>query len=189
MSTEPVLKTERLLLRPWSPEDLDGLAAMNADPEIMRYFPTRPDRAESAAMMARVQAHIERHGFGLWALEVPGVSSFAGFVGLFVPAFHAHFTPCVEVGWRLVREAWGQGYATEAGRACLGFAFDRLGLDEVISFTTVENKRSRKVMERLGMKRKPADDFSHPKLPFDHPQRPHVLYRLPRQAFRPAGGR
>jgi RimJ/RimL family protein N-acetyltransferase len=186
---EPLLKTERLLLRRWLRADLDPLAAMNGDPEVMRYFPACLDREESALMMARNNAHFERYGFGWWVVEIRDVAPFTGFAGLFAPSFHAHFTPCIEVGWRLVRTAWGKGFATEAGRACLAFAFDRLVLNEVVSFTTVANGRSRQVMERLGMTRQPADDFGHPRLPFDHPQRPHVLYRLPRQALRPAGGR
>lgn len=178
-----VFRTRRLLLRQWRPDDLDGLAAMNIDPEVMRYFPTRPDREESADMMARVIRNIERYGFGFWALEVPDVHGFAGFAGLFRPAFHAHFTPSVEVGWRLIRPAWGQGYATEAGRASLAYAFDRLDLSEVVSFAVRDNHRSRNVMARLGMTHRPEDDFGHPKLPYDHPLRSHVLYRLSRQAW------
>lgn len=189
MPVGPSLETDRLLLRPWRPDDLDRLAVMNADPEVMRHFPACLNRDESAAMMARNQAHFERYGFGWWVVEIKGLAAFAGFAGLFAPRFHAHFTPCIEVGWRLARPAWGKGYATEAGRVCLAFAFDNLALDEVVSFTTVGNDRSRKVMERLGMARRPADDFGHPRLPFDHPQRPHVLYRLPRQTLRPAGKR
>ena len=183
MTAEPVLRTDRLILRNWCSEDQGGLAAMNADPEVMRYFPACLDRAESAAMMTRMIDHIERHGFGFWVLEVPGVHTFAGCVGLLVPAFDAHFTPCVEVGWRLPRSAWGQGYATEAGRAALDFAFDRLGLDEVVSMAVERNHRSRRVMERLGMTRRPEDDFDHPKLPLDHPLRTHVLYREGREAW------
>lgn len=186
MPTKPVLKTERLLLRPWRQDDLDSLAAMNADPLVMRYFPNCPDRSESAEMIARLDRHFERYGFGFWALEITATSSFAGFAGLLTPQFQAHFTPCVEIGWRLVREAWGQGYATEAGRAALDFAFDHLALNEVVSLATAGNERSRKVMARLGMTRRPEDDFGHPKLAFDHPLRPHVLYRLRRQAFQQA---
>ncbi|MGI9509440.1 MAG: GNAT family N-acetyltransferase [Geminicoccaceae bacterium] len=183
MTAEPVLRTERLILRHWRSDDLDALAAMNADPEVMRYFPACLERAESAAMMMRVTDHFERYGFGFWVLEVPDVHAFAGCAGLLVPAFHAHFTPCVEVGWRLPRAAWGHGYATEAGRAALDLAFDRLGLDEVVSMAVDGNHRSTRVMERLGMKHRPADDFGHPKLPFGHPLRSHVLYRLGRKAW------
>lgn len=178
MAGEAVIQTERLILRQWRPEDLDPLAVMNADPEVMRYFPIWPDRAGTAAMMERLRAHIDRHGFGFWALELPEKPAFIGFCGLLAPAFHTHFTPCVEIGWRLRREAWGKGYATEAGGACLDFAFSQLGLDEVVSMAVVDNLRSRAVMERLGMTRREEDDFGHPRLPFDHPFRHHVLYRL-----------
>ncbi len=183
MTDETVLTTERLTLRYWRSSDLDHLAAMNADDEVMRYFPDRPNREQSAATMARMKASFERHGFGFWALERSEDCVFVGFAGLLRPAFHTHFTPCVEVGWRLRRSAWGQGYATEAGRASLALAFDRFGLDEVVSMAVVDNLASRRVMERLGMTRRPQDDFGHPILPFDHPLRPHVLYRLSRKTW------
>jgi len=178
---ETALRTERLILRRLRPSDINSFAAMNADPEVMRYFPACLDHAETKALVARMDAHFERHGFGWWALEAPGFASFVGFAGLLAPAFHAHFTPCVEVGWRLVREAWGQGYATEAGHAAIDFAFDNLGLDEILSMAVLDNGRSRRVMERLGMTRRREDDFGHPNIPFDHPLRHHVLYRISRQ--------
>ena len=183
MDDGPTLRTERLILRRLEANDVDAFAAMNADPEVMRYFPACLDRAETDALILRMDRHFECHGFGWWAVEVRDSGAFTGFVGLFRPAFHAHFTPCVEVGWRLVRTAWGQGYATEAGRACLEFGFGRLGLQEIVSMAVVNNHRSRHVMERLGMTRRAKDDFGHPKLPFAHPLRPHVLYRLSRQAW------
>ena len=183
MSGETVLTTKRLILRSWRPDDLDHLASMNVDDEVMRYFPDRPDHEKSARMLTRIMATMERHGFGFWALERLEDNGFVGFAGLLCPAFHTHFTPCIEVGWRLKRSSWGQGYATEAGQASLDFAFDRLGIDEVVSMAVVDNLPSRRVMERLGMTRRPEDDFSHPKLPFDHPLRPHVLYRLNRQTW------
>ena len=120
------------------------------------------------------------HGFGLWALEIPGVAPFAGFVGLSVPGFTAPFTPCVEIGWRLAAAHWGRGYATEAARAVLAHAWDVVGLDEVVSFTTAGNDRSRAVMTRIGMRHDPAADFDHPRLVAGHPLRPHVLYRIER---------
>ena len=150
---------------------------MNADPTVMEFFPKPLDRAESDGMAARIEAHFERRGFGLWAVEVPGVADFIGFVGLSTPTFEAHFTPCVEVGWRLARDHWGRGYATEAARAALDFGFRQLGLPEIVSFTVPANRRSRGVMERIGMTRSPADDFDHPVLPEGHPLRKHVLYR------------
>jgi RimJ/RimL family protein N-acetyltransferase len=153
---------------------------MSADAEVMGYFPARLDRAQAEALVRQITRDLEHCGFGWWAVEVPGRFTFAGFAGLFMPRFHAHFTPCVEIGWRLRREAWGKGYATEAGQACLAFGFDRLGLDEIVSMAVAGNQRSRRVMERLGMNRRPADDFGHPRIAFGHPLRHQVLYRLAR---------
>ncbi|HZD88425.1 MAG TPA: GNAT family N-acetyltransferase [Gaiellaceae bacterium] len=172
------LRTERLLLRQWRDSDLEPFAALNADPETMRFFPAPLAREESDAIAERARRHLEEEGWGLWAVEVAGGPPFAGFVGLARPSFEAHFTPAVEVGWRLAREHWGNGYATEAGRAALAFAFVELGLAEVVSFTSKLNAPSWRVMERLGMARDPEDDFDHPRLPPGHPLRPHVLYRL-----------
>ena len=169
------IRTERLLLRRWTECDRDPFAELNADPRVMEHFPSVLTRADSDAMVERIEAHFERHGFGLWAVEVIGQAPFIGFVGLAVPSFEAHFTPCVEVGWRLAARFWGRGYATEAARAGVAFAFDQAGLTEIVSMTVPENIRSRHMMERLGMTRDPADDFEHPTLP-DH--RRHVLYRL-----------
>jgi RimJ/RimL family protein N-acetyltransferase len=184
----PELRTERLLLRGWREADLDPFAALNADPRVMAYFPTTLSRTESDAAAARILAHFAEHGFGLWALEVPGADRFGGVVGLSVAAFPAAFTPCVEVGWRLAHRLWGRGYATEAARAALAFGFLRAGLGEIVSFTAESHAASRRVMERLGMRRDPADDFEHPKVPEGHPLRRHVLYRLARSAFESAGG-
>ncbi len=174
----PRLTTARLLLRPWREEDLDPFAALNADPVVMEHFPRVLNRQETEAVIRRFQAHFQAHGFGGWAVEVPGVAPLIGFVGLNVPTFQAPFLPCVEVGWRLARGHWGHGYATEAARAALDFGFGKKGLEEIVSFTTVGNTRSRAVMERLGMKRDPAEDFDHPNLPEGSPLRRHVLYRL-----------
>jgi RimJ/RimL family protein N-acetyltransferase len=183
MAGETILETERLILRQWRPADLDPFAAMSADPEIMRFFPTRHDRAQTERHIRLIADFIERDGIGWWALEVPGVFDFAGFTGLSRPRFHAHFTPCIEIGWRLRRDAWGKGYATEAGKACLEYGFERLGLDEIVSMAVLDNHRSRAVMERLGMSRRVEDDFGHPRLAFDHPHRLHVLYRMSRDAW------
>ncbi len=179
----PELETARLLLRSWRPEDREPFAALNADPEVMEHFPAPLGRAESDALAARIEADIERRGFGLWAVEVRGSGEFAGFVGLDVPQIETHFMPAVEAGWRLARPAWGHGYATEAARAALAFGFEQLGLDEIVAMTAVGNARSRAVMERLGMSRDPADDFGHPKVPVGDPLRPHVLYRIARGAW------
>jgi RimJ/RimL family protein N-acetyltransferase len=172
------IRTQRLYLRLWRDEDLPAFAALNADPRVMEFFPKVLDRAESDARVTGIRDHVSRHGFGQWAVEVPGVADFIGFVGLSMPLFQAHFTPCVEVGWRLAREHWGHGYATEAARAALDYGFGPLGLREIVSFTVPANRRSRAVMERIGMTRSPADDFDHPALPEGHPLRRHVLYRV-----------
>ena len=176
--TAPTLRTGRLILRPWRDEDLAPFAALNADPAVMEYFPATLSRAESDAFAARVRSEMAEHGFGLWAVEAPGVAPFVGFTGLAVPRFDAHFTPCVEIGWRLAREHWGRGYAPEAARAALAHGFGALGLDEVVSFTAAGNLRSRRVMEKLGMRHDPAEDFEHPNLAAGHPLRRHVLYRI-----------
>lgn len=179
----PELRTERLLLRCWRDEDLEPFAELNADPETMRYFPTPIARAESDAIADRIRRHIEAEGWGLWAVEVVGGGSFVGFVGLARLSFEAHFAPAVEVGWRLAREYWGQGYATEAGRAALAYGFEELELEEIVSVTSPLNEPSWRVMERLGMSRDPFGDFEHPRVPVGHPLRPHVLYRLSRAAW------
>lgn len=147
----------------------------------MAYFPGVLDRAESDALADRIEAHFAEHGFGVWALEVQGGEPFVGFVGLAHVGFDAHFTPCVEIAWRLARSSWGHGYATEAAREACRVAFEVLQLPEVVSFTVPENRRSRAVMERLGMTHDPREDFDHPRLDVDHPLRRHVLYRLAAQ--------
>ncbi len=189
MATSGALQTERLCLRRWREEDLAPFAVLNADPEVGRYLPGPLSQAESDALAARIRRHFDERGFGLWAVEVPGVAPFVGFVGLSVPTFEAHFTPCVEVGWRLARAHWGRGYATEAAGAALTFGFSDVGLDEVVSFTVPHNRPSRRVMQRLGMRRDPAEDFEHPSLPEGHPLRRHVLYRLHRDHWLQAARR
>lgn len=151
---------------------------MNADPRVMEFFAGTLSRAESDGLVDRIEAHFDSHGFGAWAIEVPGVAPFVGFTGLSVPRFEAPFMPCVEVGWRLAVAHWGKGYATEAARLALDYGFETLRLREIVSFTAVTNLRSRAVMERVGMRRDPADDFDHPALTDGHRLRRHVLYRL-----------
>lgn len=181
MPEYPTLTTARLLLRPWRASDREPFAALNADARVMEYFPSVLDRAASDATVDRIEAHFAKHGFGLWAVEVPGIAPFIGFVGLIVTNFTAPFTPCVEIGWRLACDAWGHGYASEAARAVLEFGFTQLALDEIVSLTAVANQRSRRVMERIGMTRTANDDFDHPLVAEGHPLRRHVLYRLSRK--------
>lgn len=154
---------------------------MNADPRVTEYLPTPLSRQQSDAFVERIAAHFDQHGFGHWAVEIPNVTPFAGFVGLSTPRFEAHFMPRVEIGWRLGIEYWGQGYATEGARAVLAFGFETVGLEEIVSFTVPANERSRRVMEKIGMTYDPADDFDHPSLPEGHPLRRHVLYRIARR--------
>lgn len=180
MSSPVELRTPRLLLRGWKPEDREPFAALNADPQVMEHFPGLYSREESDRMVARIEEHFRERGFGLWAVEVVGIAPFAGFVGLSVPRFEAHFTPCVEAGWRLAAEHWGHGYASEGARAALEFGFGALGLKEIVSFTVPENDRSRRVMEKIGMRHDAAGDFEHPVLPEGHRLRRHVLYRCHR---------
>ena len=175
---DPFLRTDRLLLRPWREDDLEPFAALNADPAVMEHFASPLGRPESDAFVARIMAHFAREGFGFWAVEAPGVAPLVGLVGLARPAFEAPFTPCVEIGWRLAREHWGKGYATEAARASLRYGFEQLSLDEIVAFTVPGNVRSRAVMERIGMTRSADDDFDHPSLPEGHRLRRHVLYRV-----------
>lgn len=173
-----MIRTERLVLRQWIDADREPFALLNADPAVMEFFPSTLDRSQSDTFVDRVSGQLAERGWGLWAVE--SADGFIGFTGLSVPRFEAAFTPCIEIGWRLARTAWGRGFATEAARAVTAHAFDDLGLDELVSFTTVSNVRSRAVMERLGMTRDARDDFDHPLLATDDPLRPHVLYRLRR---------
>ncbi len=172
------LRSPRVLLRQWQDSDRGPFAALNADPEVMEYFPGMLSRADSDALADRITTGIAERGWGLWAAEVTGTGAFAGFVGLNPANFDAPFTPAVEIGWRLARSHWGQGIATEAAHAVLDYAFGGLTLDEIVSFTSTTNVRSQRVMQNLGMQHDPADEFEHPALPEDHPLRRHVLYRI-----------
>ena len=183
MNAFVTLSGGRVRLRGWRDEDREAFAAMNSDARVMEYFVSRLCRAESDTMVDRIVAHFGRHGFGFWALEVPDAAPFVGFVGLGIPRFSAHFTPCVEVGWRLAFAYWGRGYPTEAARLALGHAFGTLALPEIVSYTAAANHRSRAVMARLGMRRDPADDFDYPTIPQGHPLRRHVLYRLGAESY------
>jgi len=175
-----VLETERLLMRRWREEDLAPFAALNADPIVMEHFPSTLTRLESDALVTRITAQIDTLGYGLWALEVKDTGDFIGFTGLALQTFPAHFTPAVEVGWRLRQSAWGHGYATEAALAALDRGWQEPDLDEIVSMTAKTNVPSQRVMQRIGMTRDPADDFDHPNVPDGHPTRPHVLYRITR---------
>jgi len=172
-------QTERLLLRRWRDADREPFAVINADPEVMRHFPSALTHEQSDAFVDRIEAGFEEHGYGLWAVEIVGGAPFIGFIGLAWQRFDAPFTPALEVGWRLARDEWGRGYAPEGARAALAVAFELGGVDEVVSMTTTTNEPSQRVMQKLGMTHDPADDFDHPNVPAGRLRR-HVLYRIPR---------
>jgi len=172
------LVSERLLLRRWRAGDRAPYAAMNADPRVREHFPGVLTREQSDQQIDRIEEELERAGFGFWALELRDGGDFIGFTGLLRTTYEAHFTPAVEIGWRLAHDAWGHGYATEAARVCLRFGFEDLGLDEIVALTPTGNHRSRAVMERIGMTRDPADDFDFPELAPEDPLARTVLYRL-----------
>ncbi len=170
-------ETSRLLLRGWGETDRAPFVEMNADAQVMRYFPSALTAEETDALLERIRLHFEQNGFGLWAVELKETNEFAGFMGLAVPSWEAHFTPCVEIVWRLAARFWNRGLATEGASAVLPFAHDNLGLQQVVSFTAVENVASRRVMEKIGMIRDLQGDFDHPRIPKEHPLCRHVLYR------------
>lgn len=177
--------TDRLILRSWKEEDLEPFAKMNADPQVMECYPSTLSTEESNQMLKRMQAKIEVNGWGLWAVSAPGVADLIGYIGLNAvdSTFPADFNTAIEIGWRLGLEHWGRGFATEGAKATLKYGFKVLHLEEIVSFTATQNKRSRAVMERIGMHRDPKDDFDHPRLPEGHPLRRHVLYRLKRSEW------
>jgi RimJ/RimL family protein N-acetyltransferase len=180
--------TERLVLRRWREADREPFARINTDPRVMEFYPAVLSRYASDALVDRIEAHFEQHGFGLFAAELRGTGVFIGYIGLSVPQFAAAFTPCVEVGWRLGAEYWGRGLATEGAREAVRFAFGELALEALVSYTVPGNRRSRRVMEKLGMTCERAEDFEHPGLTEGHPLRRHVLYRLRRVDWLDAGG-
>jgi len=176
------LDTERTRLRQWRELDRRPFAALNADPRVMEFFPAPLSRAESNSLADRCEALIDERGWGLWAVEIKAEREFIGFVGLHVPTAALPFCPCVEIGWRLAAPFWGHGFATEAARAAIDLGFGRIGLDEIVSYTSILNRRSRAVMERLGMMESKAT-FEHPSIPEGHALREHCLYRLSRQEY------
>jgi anti-anti-sigma factor len=173
----PELRTERLLLRRWRREDREPFAAMNADPVVMEHFLSVLSKSESDAFVDRIEARFDEYGYGLWAVEVPGLAAFIGFVGLAPVPEDLPFAPAMEVGWRLARPYWGMGYASEGARAALACGSEGFGITEYVSMTARTNLRSQRVMRRLGMTRHARDDFDHPRIPVGNPLRPHVLYR------------
>lgn len=171
------LQTERLLMRQWRDTDREPFAAINADPEVMAHYPAPMTREQSDAALAKLAAGIDATGIGLWALERRDDSALLGFVGIRNVPFEAHFTPAVEVGWRLRRDTWGSGYATEAAQECVRYGFETLGLEQIIAMARPDNWPSRRVMDRLGMWHDEAGTFRYP--PAGEPgSSDYVLYRL-----------
>lgn len=188
----PEIRTERTLLRPWCAEDLVPFAALNADPRVTEFFPGPIGREESDRFAASIAQHFATRGFGGWALEIPGRTAFAGFVGLVIEdptpvqpdrRPKPTYANCAEIGWRIAAEHWGHGYASEAAAAALAHGFQHLRFDRIIACTVPANQRSRRVMEKLGMVRDPAADFDHPRVPAGHRLMAHVLYRIERDAW------
>ena len=171
------LETDRLILRQWIETDFVGFCEMNADPEVMRYFPSTLTESECHDFMSKMSSLIREQGWGFWAVEIKAINEVIGFVGLNSPRTQFPFSPCVEVGWRLHKKYWGFGYATEAGKKSLGYGFSQLNLNEIVAFTTETNSNSRKVMDRLGMSNT-GENFAFPDLPLEHPLSEHVLYKI-----------
>ncbi|WP_412755548.1 GNAT family N-acetyltransferase [Legionella longbeachae] len=178
-----ILETERLFLRTFQEEDVESLIAINQDPKVMQFFPSIPTREETIAFIDRIISHQEEKNFSLYAAEIKNTGEMIGFVGLFTATFEAHFTPAIEIGWRISSKHWNQGYATEAAKAVLDYAFKTLGLDEIVSFTSTLNKPSIRVMRKIGLHTNSEDDFDNPKVPSGSPLVEHVLYRLKRSEY------
>ncbi|PWU05421.1 MAG: GNAT family N-acetyltransferase [Verrucomicrobia bacterium] len=172
------IETERLILRDWQAQDFQPFAEMNSDPRVMEFMLKPLTSEETKAFFKKITTQIENQGFGLLATVLKDSNEFIGFVGLSIPNFQPQFTPCVEIGWRLAYKYWGNGYATEASRAVLKQGFEKYNFPEILSWTTIHNVRSRRVMEKLGMTHNPTDNFLHPMMPKDHHLCPHVLYRI-----------
>ena len=178
-------ETERLRARQWRDADCAPFAALNADPRVMQYFPARLDRAQSDALLLELSYHLVDNGFGIWAIEEKSTQALLGAVGLQIPSPDLPVFPCVEVAWRLGHDHWGKGFATEAARGALAVGFGQLGLPEIVAFTPVGNARSRRLMERLGM-RDTGQSFEHPKVPEGSPLRKHCLYFLSGKTWKAA---
>jgi RimJ/RimL family protein N-acetyltransferase len=183
----PVLTTARLVLRPFKDVDRAPFFALNTHPDVVASFGSAPSRAESDAVVDHIEEEMARDGWGLWAVEVTGSTSFAGMVGLHRVRPQLPCAPAVEVEWRLDPDFWGRGYATEAAVASLRFGFEEAGLTEIVAFTTTLNTRSQAVMRRIGMRHDPESDFDHPLVPEGSPLRRHVLYRVTSAPGPPAG--
>lgn len=176
MTDTYLFQSERLGFRTWREQDIAPMAALNADPEVMEFFPSTQSLAETKAFFQKVAENFQEHGFCWYAVEVLETQEFIGFIGMAWNTMDVDFTPCTEIGWRLKKAAWGKGYATEGAKRCLAYGFEELQFKEIYSFTSTTNNRSERVMQKIGMSK--VGVFEHPKLAIDHPLRPHVLYRI-----------
>lgn len=183
IETMNILETERLILRTWREEDINSMAAINQDPKVCEFLPAIGNRATTEVSVRKIMQHYEQHEYCLYAVELKSTHEFIGWTGLAIPSFEAHFTPSIEIGWRLNSRDWNQGYATEAAKAVLHYAFTTLKLNEIVSFTAINNKASRRVMEKIGLHHNPYDDFDHPSLEKSSPLCRHVLYRISKSAY------
>jgi ribosomal-protein-alanine N-acetyltransferase len=176
-----IIITPRLQLRQWLPSDIPPFTTINKDATVMQYFPNTLTDEETLQMITRINTHFEEHGYGPYAVENKLTKEFLGYTGFAIPTFESYFTPCIEIGWRFKKEAWGQGFATEAAIACLRYGFETLGFDKVFSFTAVINTKSEKVMQRIGMTL--VGYFDHPKIEKGSVLCRHVLYRITKEEF------
>lgn len=176
-----IVATERLLLRQWREEDFPQFAHMNADPEVMEYFPQLLSREESDTFATHIMQLIEKRGWGLWALELKDEKTFVGFTGLHESWSGLPFPQEIEIGWRLAKPFWGRGLACEAAKRVLQYGFEELNLHKIISFTSVINLRSQRLMARIGLQ-DTGRNFAHPKVPVG-PLREHVLFELHRTEY------
>ncbi len=178
------IETDRLILRQWQDSDVEPFAALNADPDVMKFFPKLMALEETTAMVERIKARYDSDTFCFWAAEEKETCNFIGFIGLGRPTFEAYFIPCVEIGWRLAKAYWGKGYAPEGAKEVLRDGFERTNLEEIVALTAVLNSKSIRVMEKISMHRDTVDDFLHPVLEDGHHLKPHVLYRITQKEWR-----
>lgn len=171
-----ILQTQRLSLRTWDTKDLLDCIEMNEDAEVMRYFPAKYTKEQTIQFYDRVQKHFLENDFGLYVVEHTSSKVFMGYTGFMMANFDAPFTPCVEIGWRFKKEFWGNGFATEAAKACIEFGFNKLNFDKIYSFTATTNVKSENVMKRIGMVK--TGIFSHPKIDKDHILNKHLIYEI-----------
>ena len=171
-------ETQRLILRDWCDSDTESFVALNQNPQVMEFFPDILTKQQSVDLLIKLKDEISQRGFGFYACELKANHAFIGMVGLHVPDFNAHFTSCVEIGWRIASNYWRQGLALEAAQKYLEIGFIEFNLQEIVSFTARTNRRSIKLMQNLGMVRDDCGDFYHPKLPQGHQLSLHVLYRM-----------